>query len=300
MSVEVAARRVEVISAPSVLGLFPRGVERLGAALLDRGLADRLGAPVTIVEPPPYQAGKDPNTGITNSDAIRTYADDLAAEVTAAWGRGAFPLVLGGDCSIVLGPLLAGRRAGRFGLAFVDGHADFAHPSTEPTGEAASMDLALATGRGPGPFYPVGGHTRLVEDADVAVVGYRVHDDGTDTCAGEHVADTAITALDLADIRSEGIEATVERVLGVVTGPGLGGFWVHVDVDVLHDDDMPAVDYRYPDGLRWAGLEVVLGRLVHAGAAGLDLTVFNPDLDPSGGLAQRLVDLVVSSLEPLG
>ena len=53
------------------------------------------------------------------------------------------------DCSIVLGPLLALRRRGRYGLAFLDGHADFQHPSDEPNGEVASLDLAVATGRGP-------------------------------------------------------------------------------------------------------------------------------------------------------
>ena len=57
--------------------------------------------------------------------------------------------MLGGDCSILLGNLLALRRRGRYGLLFVDGHADFYHPEANPNGEAASMDLAFATGRGP-------------------------------------------------------------------------------------------------------------------------------------------------------
>lgn len=61
--------------------------------------------------------------------------------------RGEFPVVL--DCSIMLGNLLALRRRGRFGLLFRDGHADPYQPEAEPNGEAASMDLALATGRGP-------------------------------------------------------------------------------------------------------------------------------------------------------
>ena len=62
---------------------------------------------------------------------------------------GDIPIVLGGDCSILLGNLLALRGRGRYGLLFIDGHADFYQPDAEPNGEAASMDLALATGRGP-------------------------------------------------------------------------------------------------------------------------------------------------------
>jgi CRP/FNR family transcriptional regulator, cyclic AMP receptor protein len=45
----------------------------------------------------------------------------------------------------LLGNLLALRRRGRYGLLFLDGHADFYQPEAEPNSEAASMDLALAT-----------------------------------------------------------------------------------------------------------------------------------------------------------
>lgn len=45
---------------------------------------------------------------------------------------GDVPIVLGGDCSILLGNLLALRRRGRHGLLFIDGHADFYQPEAEP------------------------------------------------------------------------------------------------------------------------------------------------------------------------
>ena len=92
--------------------------------------------------------------------------------------RGAFPVVLGGDCSILLGSLLALRRRGRYGLLFLDGHADFAHPSVTRLGEAASMDLALATGRGPRVVADIEHRGPLVRDDDVALLGYRVLTDG--------------------------------------------------------------------------------------------------------------------------
>jgi len=40
-------------------------------------------------------------------------------------------------------------RGCRYGLVFIDGHADFQHTIDEPNGEVASLDLALVTGRGP-------------------------------------------------------------------------------------------------------------------------------------------------------
>ena len=142
--------RYEILEAPSVLGLFPKGVEGLSRVLLRAGLAERLSAARgPLVTPPAYAGEIDPEIGVRNAAALAGYARALADEIGAVLSRGAFPIVLGGDCSILLGSLLALRRRGRYGLLFLDGHADFAHPSEDPAGEAASMDLALATGRGP-------------------------------------------------------------------------------------------------------------------------------------------------------
>jgi arginase len=88
---------------------------------------------------PPYCDVRDPQTGVLNPHGIATVALDLAASVGAALDGGRFPVVLGGDCSILLGPMLALRRRGRYGLVFIDGHADFQHASDEPNGEVASL-----------------------------------------------------------------------------------------------------------------------------------------------------------------
>ncbi|WP_306471976.1 arginase family protein [Streptomyces sp. f51] len=101
------------------------------------------------VEPPAYEATRDPDTGIVNPDGIARYSGRLADTVGGVLGSGRFPPVLGGDCSILLGNLLALRRLGRYGLLFLDGHTHFHQPSADPAGEAASTEPALATGRGP-------------------------------------------------------------------------------------------------------------------------------------------------------
>ena len=44
----------------------------------------------------------------------------------------------------MLGATLALKPRGRFGLLFIDGHADFYQPEVNPNGEAASMDHAFA------------------------------------------------------------------------------------------------------------------------------------------------------------
>jgi len=194
----------------------------------------------------------------------------------------------------VLGPMLALRRRGRYGLVFIDGHADFQHPSDEPNGEVASLDLALVTGRGPEILTDLDGLRPLVRDEDVALVGYRVFGDN-DHVLAEHLRDTAITVVDGPEVRAGGAAGAVGKALAVVTRPGVEGFWVHLDVDVLDDDLMPAVDYRHPGGLSWEEATQILRGLLHAsGARGLEVTIFNPRLDPGGNHARQLRDLITT------
>jgi arginase len=118
-----------IIEAPSVLGLRPTGVEELPKALIELGLAERLQARVAgRVEPPDYDPELDSETRMLNPRAIRDYSVKLADAIGAILSDGGFPVVLGGDCSILLGNLLAIRRRARYGLLFIDGHADFYQP----------------------------------------------------------------------------------------------------------------------------------------------------------------------------
>jgi arginase len=195
-----------VIEAPSVLGLFPRGVERLPDALLGAGLADALDTRrAGRVEPPLYEPRRDPATGLLNPTGLRDYAHQLADTTGEILDGGEVPIVLGGDCSILLGNLLALSRRGRHGLLFLDGHADFYQPEAEPNGEAASMDLALATGRGPSVVADLDGRGALVRDDDVVVLGRRDADEA-EAAGSRRIEDTTITVLDLPWVRERGAE----------------------------------------------------------------------------------------------
>ncbi len=279
-----------VVEAPSVLGLFPSGVEHLPAALLDAGLADALSARhAGVVVPPPCDVRRDPVTGLRNPAALRDYAHRLADATGAVLDGGEVPIVLGGDCSILLGNLLALSRRGRHGLLFIDGHADFYQPAAEPNGEAASMDLALATGRGPSVVADLEGRRPLVQDRDVVHVGRRDAEEAEEA-GSQRIEDTAISVFDLATVRRRGAEPVAHDALARLVRPDLDGVWIHLDCDALDDAVMPAVDYRLPDGLHWDELEAVLHTVVASGAVvGIEVTIFNPTLDPDGSIARALV-----------
>lgn len=288
------------LDAPSNLGLRPPapgrepGVGRAPEALRAAGLTARLGAlEAGKVAPPHYRPERDPESGIRNVVGIARYAHALANRVEAIRAGGGFPLVLGGDCSILLGTLLALARAqGRYGLAFVDGHADFLSPEESSSGGAAGMDLALATGRGPAALARLAGEDAvLVRDEDVAVLGFREADHPASRRAAE-----ALNGFDLDAVVREGPAAVAARAVEALAATD--GFLVHLDVDVLDPEYMPAVDSPDPGGLRPEALRALLGPLLASGrAVGLELTIFDPDGDPTGRHARTIVDVVAGAFE---
>jgi arginase len=293
--------RFAIVEAPSILGLFPKGVETLPDALLAAGLADRLDARrAGRVEPPPYDGRRDPQTKLLNPHGLAHYSVALADAIGPVLRQGEFPVVLGGDCSILLGCTLATRRRGRAGLLFIDGHADFYQPEAEPYGEAASMDLALVTGRGPAIVADLEGRRPLVRDEDVAALARRDSEE-TEERGSQRIEDTAIDMIDLPALREVGVNASVERALRRLTSADLDGFWIHLDADALDDAIMPAVDYRIPDGLRWDELVTILRRAITTGKAlGIDVTIFNPKLDESGSIARSFVEALGDGLDAHG
>jgi arginase len=119
--------RYTIIDAPSILGSRSTAVEDLPEALKRAGLYEKLGAEYAghIKPSSQYNPKRDDKTLLLNAEAIREFSIDLSNAVSRVLGKKQFPIVLGGDCSIVIGHLLALRRYGRYGLFFIDGHADF-------------------------------------------------------------------------------------------------------------------------------------------------------------------------------
>ena len=119
--------RFTIIDAPSILGLRPTGVEYLPEALKAAGLIKKLNADYAgkVSSSLSYNSERDKVTLLLNPDSIKTFSLQLADRVSSVIRSRLYPMVLGGDCSILIGNLLALRRLGRYRLFFIDGHADF-------------------------------------------------------------------------------------------------------------------------------------------------------------------------------
>lgn len=295
------SRALAVLDAPSNLGLRPPvagavpGCYKLAGALRDQRLLDRLHArDAGYVVPPRYDRGDwKPGDGVFNAAAMAAYTAKLADRITHVLDNDEFLVLLGGDCSILLGPVLALRRRGRYGLAYLDGSADFRHTgNSDHVGAAGGEGTALVTGRGQPDLTDIDGLSPYVRDEDLAVLGIRDYD--------AHLADLAeagIANWTAPAIRDQTPAAVAAQVLERFAT--LDGFFVHFDVDVLDPSIMPAVDAPDPGGLTYDELQTLLRPLATApGCKGIEITIFDPDLDPDGKLAAELTDRLVTTLCP--
>ncbi|QWP78224.1 arginase family protein [Lysobacter sp. K5869] len=298
----IAARapRIAALDAPSNLGLRPPrpgqepGVRRLPEALRGAGLLTALHArDAGRVAPPPYSPDPDRAIGFRNGAALRDYSLTLADRLRPLLRDGEFALVLGGDCSVLLGSGLALKQRGRYGLAFVDAHDDFSFVRDRKRYAgyltAAGLDLGLATGHGPAALSDLRGQSPYFRTGDVVHLGLVVSDEDKRGYEFESFERSGIHSIDAAAIRRDGARAAGRAARARLEAMPTEGFWIHVDADVLAERIMPAVDSPNPDGLEFAELRALLAQLLASPkAVGLELTIFDPDLDPDGSLAREL------------
>jgi len=240
-----------------------------------------------------------PGDGVCHAPQIASYSVRLAERIGTMLDAGEFPLVLGGDCSILIGSALAMHRhgeeiGGHVGLVFVDGHSDFRHPGNASyVGAAAGEDLALVTGRGQPDLAAIEHRRPYFRDMDVVVLGIRAHDEYRLDLQAAGIAFRAAHQL-----RAEGAARSAQWARELLSD--CAGYWVHIDVDVLDPSVMPAVDAPDPGGIAYAELELLLSGLVSSPyCIGIEVTVFDPDYDPDGSYAFEIVNTLVGGLAPV-
>jgi arginase len=299
----------DLVLAPCNLGLRPpkEGVQpgtwRAPQVLMDAGLAKALQpAHVVWLDRAPYRFDAQEGTRVRNGQTLRTFLLELSSKVRGSIEAGRFPVVIGGDCSVLLGGLYGARLAGGRGLVHVDGHADFFHPgnydTTKVLGSTAGMDLALASGRGEALLtsWPQIG-TPLARDEDIVQIGERnAEKPGYSKFYGD-ILSTKITMITIQRALADGIEATAKRVIGLLESRGLDGVWVHVDLDVLDESVMPAVDSPGSPGFDYTQLSTLVSALCTSGrVAGADFAIYDPDLDSQARHAAPLVHCIADAV----
>src|SRR5215472_8970276 len=287
-------RDVVLIGVPTNSSGTAGGVARAPGVLRQRGLAAALaGRPgftdagdLALAAPLPRRGP----SGLLAEDALIAMIGQVREAVSAARADGRFPLLIGGDCPVILGALAALQAgAAEPGLLFVDGHEDAWPPRASPTGEAADCELGLAL--------------RMFDD----ILAPRLRAVLPRIRAGNVIA---IGPRDAGELAAAGVPTLAGRLRALIRPPELAAdgcaaaaatlpapWWLHTDLDVLATTELAAVDYPQPGGLTWQQLgQLTSAALAAPGCAGWSVCIYNPDLDPGLDGADAIIGYLTQAI----
>jgi arginase len=299
MSVEEAVREVAVIGAPLDLGAGRRGVDMGPSAIRYAGieslLTEKLGVRVSDsgnVISPVVETTSMGDEHARYLAQILDLCDRLSTLVADAAGRGALPLVLGGDHSVALGSLVGMAKVrGAGGVVWVDAHGDLNTPETSPSGNVHGMVLAAALGLAGEGFARAGWPIPAVEHGKLALVGVRSLDDGERELLGS--LDAKIFTM--SEVDRIGIEPCMREAIAHAGGAAF--LHLSLDMDVVDPDYAPGVGTPVRGGLSYREAHLAMETVAESGLIdSMDVVEVNPILDRENATGQLAVELVASAL----
>jgi arginase len=274
--------RIDLLSVPYDSGM--RGA-RMGAgpdALLASGVVNRLKASGHDVS---HTAIELPESGFfPEVQAAFALDRSLAKTVSASVARGAFPMVLSGNCVSSVGTV-GGIGDPELGAIWFDAHGDFNTPETTTSGFLDGMSVGILTGRCWHSLAgTVPGFAPLADDR-VMLVGARDLDPAEETSlSGSRVA--RVTAERARDGLRNDLEELRKRARDI---------YLHIDLDVLDPSEGNANSYATANGLTVAELQGVIQSIagifrVRAAA----LTAYDPAHDEDGRAGEAAMSVLVT------
>jgi arginase len=289
--------RIALIGAPSSAGARLVGQEQAPQSLRDAGLVQLLRSDgYEVVDlgdlaqasfTPDLQHPKQQNLSL-----VVNVLEQVASRVESALADGAWPLVIGGDCTITIGVLAAlAKHFPRLGMMYLDGDVDLNTPETTHTGILDGMVLAHILGNGAEELSRFGSRYPLLEEQDITLFGYSTEAGGVDPVEIELLEDTRMAKYPMEKVRDGARDAATRAIRDLERK--VDHILVHFDVDVVDVADFPAVDVTHDPGLGLLQVREALGIfLASKKSVGLVVTEFNATRDSDGTLALQLIELI--------
>jgi len=291
-------KKIALIGACSSAAAFLAGTEKAPAALRAAGLVDKLknaGFDVNDLGdcPPRLFADDDEHRRARNLPAIVAGVNDLRLHAEVAIKSGALVLVLGGDCAQVIGLLAGARRYYKhINLLWMDRDADLNTPASTPSGRIDGMVVAHIIGRGAPELVRFYSESPLVREPDVLLYGL----ERVDPPEAEFLAKSPMRHIDAADIQRKGVAVSAKNALAHLHSESRE-FVLHLDTDIIAQEEFVAVNVPGSGGLSFEDVRASLREVLsQKSLLGLDVAQYNPDRDPDGSYAQKLVALLVDAL----
>jgi arginase len=291
-------KKIALIGAPSSAAALLPGTEKAPAALRAAGLVERLqnaGYEVTDYGdcPPRLFADDDEHRRARNLPAIVAGLNDLKTHVEVAAKSGSLVLVLGGDCAQSIGVIAGVRRYHKHvNLLWMDRDADLNTPATTPSGRIDGMVVAHIIGKGAPELVRFWGEPQLVREPDILLFGI----DRLDPGEQELLAKSPLRHVLALDIQSQGAASAAKDALTHLHAE-TREFVLHLDLDVISSDDLPAVSVPGSGGLTFPEVRAAFTEFARQkNLLGFDVAQYNPANDPDGAAARKIVDLLVEAL----
>ena len=291
-------KKIALIGACSSAAAFLAGTEKAPQALRAAGLLEKLkhiGYEVHDLGDCPVRlfADDEEHRRARNLPAIVAGLNDLKLHAEGAIKSGALVLVLGGDCAQVIGLLTGARRYYKhLNLFWMDRDADLNTPASTPSGRIDGMVVASVIGRGAPELVRFWGETPLVREPDVLLYGL----ERIDPPEQEFLSKSPLRSVLAADVQKKGATAAARDALAHLHADSRE-FVLHLDTDIIAQEEFAPVNVPGSGGLSFADVRQSLCEVLSQKTLlGLDVAQYNPDRDPDGAGAQKLVALLVDAL----
>ena len=276
-------KKIFLFDVPTSAGCLELGTENTPRHLRSCGLIKNLDeAKVTVTD---LGAIALPELQRHNNPPIRNFPSPrIVWEETASFlgsqkpaGENEIYLCLGGDCSIVVGTASGVAQwydSSKIHVLYLDGDTDSIRPGMEKCVGSAGMGLWFLT------------HTSEYWDqfqmspAQITVIGNK-----------EESSETSFLTVSLQRLRKTGVRSTIQSVLERL--PSDAVLFVHFDVDVLSQSEMPAAYMPREQGLSFSEIQTALNLILNdSRLAFLEITEFVPQKD----LEKRYGSMIVNTL----
>lgn len=282
-------RTYHLLGVPLRTGSLYPGSENDAQAYRDVGLLDRLHqAGLTATDdgdlPIPSYLPHHTVPPIRSWPGPRIVWDLLGQHLAPVLERpGHVPLLIGCDCSIVVGSAqaLMGDAPDDLHVLYVDGDVDDAPPDPARGLSAAALSVWLLTQ--PSPFWA----GPPLKPSQVTVIG----------ASAQPAAQSGVRVLSLADVQQTGPGEAARQVLDAL--PPTANLLLHLDVDVIRQGDMPAAYFPHPDGLTWTETHALLSTLLADPRIRIaEVAEYAALRDRDQACASRLAGLLAETLKP--
>jgi arginase family enzyme len=242
-------RMFHVLGVPLRSGSLVPGTESDAPAYREAGLLERLeSAGHRTIDhgdlPIPSYLPHHTVPPLRNWPGPRIVWDLLAARLQPILGeRHDVPLLIGCDCSVVVGTSQALARAtDNVHVLYLDGDFDDAPPDSGTCQSAAAMAVWLLTHESP--FWP----GPPLRPDQVTVFGWS---------KPSRCSDAGVHSVSLEDVRRTGAAHAIRQALDAI--PPSASILVHFDTDVMADGAFPAAYFPHSEGLTMEQMADVLG-----------------------------------------